>query len=67
VTASRAQVALTIGRLDRALSELKMLAQSDLDEADLQTVRHHAEDYVGLGTKVLEMTTRKRGSRRGQV
>jgi hypothetical protein len=53
-------VALAIGRLDRALSELKVLAQSDLDEADLQTVKHHAEDCVGLGTRVLEMI-RERG------
>lgn len=55
----RERVALAIGRLDRALSELKVLAQSDLDEADLQTVKHHAEDCVGLGTRVLEIIKRR--------
>lgn len=44
-----------IGLLDRALSELKVLALSQLDEADRQTVKHHAEDCVGLGWRVLQI------------
>lgn len=50
------QVAITIGELDRRLSELKLLAlDSRLDQADYQTLKHHAEDCVGLGTRVLEI------------
>lgn len=49
------QTIRTIGLLDRALSELKILALSDLDAADIQTVKHHAEDCVGLGNRVLDI------------
>lgn len=49
------QTIQTIGLLDRALSELKILALSDLDAADLQTVKHHAEDCIGLGNRVLQI------------
>ena len=46
----------TIGTLDRCLSELKILAKSGrLDEADRQTVKHHAEDCVLLGNHVLKI------------
>lgn len=46
----------TIGNLDRALSELKLLAlDARLDEADAQTIKHHAEDCIGLGNRVLQI------------
>lgn len=50
------RVAVAIGLLDRMLSELKELALDPaLDAADRQTVKHHAEDCVGLGNRVLEI------------
>jgi hypothetical protein len=50
------RVATVIGLLDRCLSELKILAQHpQLDESDIQTVKHHAEDCIGLGNRVLEI------------
>lgn len=52
----QARVVRTIGTLDRCLSELKLLALDEFtDEADLQTIKHHAEDCVGLGNRVLEI------------
>ena len=46
-----------IGGLDRGLSDLKVLAlhADEIDEADIQTIKHHAEDCVGLGNRVLEI------------
>lgn len=50
------RVACCIGILDRMLSELKELALDPaLDAADEQTVKHHAEDCIGLGNKVLDL------------
>lgn len=54
------QTIQTIGLLDRALSELKILALSNLDAADIQTVKHHAEDCIGLGNRVLQILESKR-------
>lgn len=45
----------TIGMLDRILSEMMILAKTNLDAADIQTMKHHAEDMIGCGTKVLEL------------
>lgn len=45
----------TIGTLDQCLSRLKVLAKSPLDEADRQTVKHHAEDCILLGRHVLDI------------
>lgn len=42
----------TIGRLDRVLSEFLALYSSDLDEADRQTLKHHADDLIGVGKKM---------------
>lgn len=53
------QTIRTIGLLDRALSELKLLALSDIDAADIQTVKHHAEDCIGLGNRVLQILESK--------
>jgi len=41
-----------IGRLDRILSELLSLAGSDLDEPDVQTLKHHADDMEGVAKKI---------------
>lgn len=50
-----------IGLLDRALSELKMLALDPmLDSSDAQTVKHHAEDCVGLGQRVLKILEKRK-------
>jgi hypothetical protein len=53
------KVVAGIGLLDRALSELKVLALGSLDEADRQTVKHHAEDCIGLGWRVLQILARE--------
>lgn len=49
----------TIGKLDRILS--KMIEYSGtleaLDEPNIQTLKHHAEDMVGAGEKVLRNIT----------
>lgn len=51
---------LTIGRLDRLLSEFLLLAESQLDEADRQTIKHHAEDLISVGSAALKRLTRER-------
>lgn len=43
---------LVIGRLDRCLSEFLGLYEADLDEADRQTLKHHADDLIGVGKKM---------------
>lgn len=46
--------ALMIGRLDRLLSEIMIAAaRPDIDEADRQTLKHHADDLIGVGNAVL--------------
>lgn len=42
----------TIGQLDRVLSEFLGLYSADLDEADRQTLKHHADDLIGVGRKM---------------
>ena len=45
----------TIGRLDRVLSEMIYDSQLDvIDEANRQTLKHHAEDMIGAGQKILK-------------
>ncbi len=45
----------TIGRLDRVLSEFLLLTQSEtLDEADYETLKHHAHDLIGAGESGLQ-------------
>lgn len=51
----------TIGRLDRLLSEFLVAAGGELDEADRQTIKHHADDLIGVGKKALELVTAKDG------
>jgi hypothetical protein len=42
-----------VGRLDRILSELTLASKDDLDAANRQTLKHHAEDVVACGKAVL--------------
>lgn len=45
-----------IGRLDRILSEfLDLCKGSQVDHIDLQTLKHHADDLIGVGQKALEL------------
>lgn len=51
----------TTGHLDRVISEMKIHAkrltipnQVTYDEADIQTLKHHAEDMIAMGEYVLE-------------
>lgn len=43
-----------IGRLDRLLSEFLIAAKSDLDDADRQTIKHHADDLIGVGHAAID-------------
>lgn len=50
----------TTGQLDRVISEMKIHAkrltiegQVTYDEADVQTLKHHAEDMIAMGQYVL--------------
>ena len=46
----------TIGKLDRALSLMIYWAadgNGDVDTANEQTLKHHAEDMIGAGEKIL--------------
>lgn len=43
-----------IGRLDRILSELLLIDLESLDPADQATMKHHAEDMIGAGLKLLK-------------
>lgn len=42
-----------IGRLDRLLSEFLLATETKVDEADWQTLKHHAQDLIGVGQKGL--------------
>lgn len=43
-----------IGELDRLLSEFLLAAESPADEADRQTIKHHADDLIGVGGAALK-------------
>jgi hypothetical protein len=51
---------LTIGRLDHVLSKMIMWGEDTLtcmpqvDHANQQTLKHHAEDMIGAGKKILK-------------
>lgn len=53
----RVDIVWTIGTLDRCLSLMLHATENkqDYDEADLQTLKHHAEDMIGAGQKVLKL------------
>lgn len=48
------EIDLMIGRLDRLLSEFLLAARMPQDEPDRQTLKHHAEDLIGVGRAALE-------------
>lgn len=50
----RAEFDARIGRLDRCLSEFLDLFSSDIDNPDRQTLKHHADDLIGVGNAMLE-------------
>lgn len=44
-----------IGNLDKVLSEFLHLTElPGLDEIDAQTLKHHADDLIGVGRKALD-------------
>lgn len=44
-----------IGQLDRDLSEFLHLTEDpELDAVDAHTLKHHADDLIGVGNKALE-------------
>lgn len=52
----------TIGQLDRDLSEFLHLTEDpDLDEVDAHTLKHHADDLIGVGKKALETLEERAG------
>lgn len=55
ITPQRASFDMTIGRLDRALSEVLALVNDPLDPVDWQTLKHHADDLIGVGNKLLDL------------
>jgi hypothetical protein len=53
----QAEFNATIGRLDHILSVLIRLSKDedgDLGPDNQQTLKHHAEDMIGAGNKILE-------------
>lgn len=50
--AAQLNVNETIGALDRVLSEFLLLTECAwIDTADAQTLKHHADDLIGVGNK----------------
>lgn len=45
---------MTIGRLDRVLSELVSYARQGVDGPNSQTLKHHAEDMIAAGQHILK-------------
>ena len=56
-----------IGRLDRLLSEFLVAVDDDLDEADWQTMKHHADDLIGVGNAALERLRAKKAEVQARV
>jgi len=51
---------LMIGSLDRLLSAFLLFTESaELDEVDAQTLKHHADDLIGVGTHALKKLKRR--------
>lgn len=52
---NRDEFDVTIGRLDRVLSKMVLWGlDGSLDIADRQTLKHHAEDAIAAGQKILK-------------
>lgn len=59
MTQAREDFDITIGQLDRVLSKLVLWGKQTrehniLDNPDRQTLKHHAEDMIAAGQKILE-------------
>lgn len=52
--AQRIEFDVMIGRLDRCLSEFLDSFSITLDEPDRQTLKHHADDLIGVGNSMLD-------------
>lgn len=50
---------LTIGRLDRILSELMVYSKAEMDEPNKQTLKHHAEDMEACAKSILSILNTK--------
>lgn len=51
---TREEFDLRIGKLDRCLSEFLDLYSTEIDEPDRQTLKHHSDDLIGVGSAMLE-------------
>jgi bacterioferritin (cytochrome b1) len=50
----------TIGRTDKVLSELLVLVEHpNLSIVDAQTLKHHADDLIDVGTKIKEVIDKR--------
>lgn len=53
--APHVEINASIGELDRLLSEFLWLTEQDnLDTVDAHTLKHHADDLIGVAQKALE-------------
>ena len=63
MSAKRESFNTAIGQLDRSLSVMmewgRCAERGELDRADLQTLKHHAEDMIGAGNAMLERVSPK--------
>ena len=50
---ARVDFDLTIGQLDRIMSKMIAWAKANRDDTDKQTLKHHAEDMIMAGEKIL--------------
>lgn len=55
---TRTEFDARIGRLDRCLSEFLDLFSTTIDEPDRQTLKHHADDLIGVGESMLKKLNR---------
>jgi hypothetical protein len=58
----RAEFDNRIGRLDRCLSEFLDLFSEGIDEPDRQTLKHHADDLIGVGGAMLDKLGKSAGT-----
>lgn len=56
----------TIGRLDRLLSEFLLLYKGGaIDPANRKTLKHHADDLIGVGERMHELLNPPPASQKG--
>jgi hypothetical protein len=57
----------TIGSLDRDLSEFLYLCEDpEIDEVTAQTLKHHADDMIGVGQKALSILDARMATTHGR-